>query len=544
MADSDASKDCPWWRGAAIYQVYPRSFFDSNADGIGDLQGTREKLDYVKDLGVDGIWISPFFRSPQDDFGYDVSDHVDVDPIFGSLDDFDRMLSAAHDIGLRIVIDQVYSHTSDRHAWFEQSRQDAGNPKADWYVWADAKADGSPPNNWLSVFGGPAWTWDARRRQYYLHNYLSSQPDLNLHKRAVQDALLDVARFWLERGVDGMRLDAINYGMHDEALRDNPPAARGREAATRPWLMQARKYNTNHAHMPAFLERLRQLTDDYGDILTVAEVGGDDPVPVMQTYTQGDERLATAYGFEFLNMPDLTAAGVRRLLAAWPGGAASGWPSWAFSNHDATRVVSRWSTGGEPRRRARLFGLLLAALRGNVFVYQGEELGLPQADVPFAALKDPEAVAHWPHTLGRDGARTPIPWQHDAAHGGFSGAAPWLPVDAAHLQYAVDVQQPDPDSTLNFFRSLMRLRSASPALRNGKLELIDAPGDILAFSRTAADEHKLCVFNLGSRDIDWAPPSAPGALLVCKAGMNGNDIPATLAAGAEYIADAGPRRVT
>lgn len=535
MTDDISNDRDPWWRGATIYQVYPRSFCDANGDGIGDLEGVHAKLDYVRSLGVDGIWLSPFFRSPQDDFGYDVSDHTDVDPIFGSLNDFDRLLAAAHERELKIIIDQVYSHTSDRHAWFEDSRQDADNAKADWYVWADAKDDGSPPNNWLSVFGGPAWTWDARRRQYYLHNYLPTQPDLNLHNRAVQDALLDVARFWLERGVDGMRLDAINYGMHDDGLRDNPPAPQEKGRPARPWQMQVKKYNTNHSHMPAFLERLRKLTDEYGDILTVAEVGGADSVQIMQSYTQGNKRLSTAYGFDFLNLDAVTAADVRASLSRWPGTEGAGWPSWAFSNHDAPRVVTRWSMGNDPQQRARLFTLLLVSLRGNAFVYQGEELGLPQADVPFEALRDPEAIAHWPHSLGRDGARTPIPWQQNGINAGFSAAVPWLPVDAAHVPLAVDTQDDDPDSVLNFFRRTLQLRRSS-SLRTGAMEFIDAPDDVLAFSRSAPGETLVCVFNLAERPADWAPPGMSAAHLITGVGIDESCLPETLPGCSGYVA--------
>ena len=258
-----------WWRGAAIYQIYPRSFSDSNGDGIGDLPGITEKLDYVRDLGVDGIWLSPFFTSPMRDFGYDVADYCGVDPVFGTLRDFDALVERAHSLGLKVIIDQVYSHSSDQHPWFQQSRSSRDNSKADWYVWADAKPDGSPPNNWQSVFGGPSWTWDARRGQYYLHNFLPEQPDLNVHNRAVQDALLDVARFWLDRGIDGFRIDAINFAMHDPQLRDNPPAPNGGKR-TRPFDFQQHLYNQSHSDIAKFLERLRAVTNEYGDRFTLA----------------------------------------------------------------------------------------------------------------------------------------------------------------------------------------------------------------------------------------------------------------------------------
>ena len=274
-----------WWRGASIYQIYPRSFMDANGDGTGDMQGITQKLDHVAALGVDAIWISPFFKSPMDDFGYDVSDYCDVDPCFGTLADFDALVARAHELGLKVIIDQVYSHSSSEHAWFEESRSSRDNPKADWYTWVDAKPEGSPPNNWQSIFIGPAWTWDARRQQYYLHNFLSTQPDLNLHNPEVQDALLDTARFWLDRGVDGFRLDAINYGMHDESLADNPVADPDVWEGYRPVNMQKALYNSNHKKLPEFLERVRALLDEYDDRFTVAEVGGFDAPAVMRTYT-------------------------------------------------------------------------------------------------------------------------------------------------------------------------------------------------------------------------------------------------------------------
>ncbi|HEY7004942.1 MAG TPA: alpha-amylase family glycosyl hydrolase, partial [Sphingomicrobium sp.] len=259
----------PWWRGAAIYQIYPRSFVDSDGSGIGDLPGITQRLDYVASLGVDGIWLSPFFTSPMRDFGYDVADYRDVDPVFGTLADFDSLVGRAHALNLKVIIDQVYSHSSDQHAWFQESRSSRDNAKSDWYVWADAKPDGSPPNNWQSVFGGPAWQWDARRGQYYLHNFLAEQPDLNLHNPAVQDALLDVARFWLDRGVDGFRIDAINFAMHDPDLRDNPPAPNGGKR-TRSFDFQQHLYNQSHPDIVKFLERLRSVTDSYKDRFTLA----------------------------------------------------------------------------------------------------------------------------------------------------------------------------------------------------------------------------------------------------------------------------------
>ena len=491
-----------WWRGAAIYQIYPRSFADSDGNGIGDLPGITQRLDYVASLGVDGIWLSPFFTSPMRDFGYDVADYRDVDPVFGTLEDFDALVERAHELGLKVLIDQVYSHSSDLHPWFQESRSSRNNAKADWYVWADAMSDGSPPNNWQSVFGGPAWQWDARRGQYYLHNFLTEQPDLNLHNAAVQDALLDVARFWLDRGVDGFRMDAINFAMHDPALRDNPPAVDGGRR-TRPFDFQQHLYNQSHPEIVKFLERLREVMDSYGDRFTLAEVGGEEPLAEMQAFTHGSSRLNSAYGFDFLNADALTPQLVARVAENWPE--AAGWPSWAFENHDAPRALSRWV--GEDHRGifARTKMLLLSCLRGSIILYQGEELGLPQVDVPFERLQDPEAIANWPQTLSRDGARTPMPWSSTAPNLGFSTGGPWLPADEAHRFLAVDAQEQDGRSMLAFTRECLRLRCTYPALRHGSMRIVEAGDQLLIFERADASSRLRCTFNLSDREARFTP---------------------------------------
>ncbi len=492
-----------WWRGAAIYQIYPRSFQDSNGDGIGDLAGIAQRLDYVAQLGVDAIWISPFFTSPMKDFGYDVADYCDVDPIFGTLADFDAVVARAHALGLKLTIDQVYSHTSDLHAWFTASRQDRTNACADWYVWADAKVDGSPPNNWQSVFGGPAWTWDARRGQYYLHNFLSSQPQLNVHLPAVQDALLDVARFWLNRGVDGFRIDALNFAMHDPLLRDNPPALPSERPRSRPFDFQQQLHNQSHPGIPRFVERIRALTDEYCAIFTVAEVGGKDAEREMKLFTHGEERLNSAYGFDFLYAPALTPEVVERALSQWPDTPGMGWPSWAFENHDAPRALSRWCALKDCERFARLKLALFAALRGNIILYQGEELGLTQVAIPYDRLQDPEAIANWPLTLSRDGARTPMPWQAQDEQGGFSSASPWLPVGEENLARAADRQFADADSLFNLTRKLLALRRAHPALRSGAHEPVLADAQCLVFRRRDGGRSVLCLFNLSDVAVAW-----------------------------------------
>ena len=505
-----------WWRGAAIYQVYPRSFADSNDDGIGDLAGVTARLDYIAALGVDAVWLSPFFTSPMDDFGYDVSDYCGVDPIFGTIDDFDALVARAHDLGLRVIIDQVYSHTSNQHPWFQESRASRDNPKADWYVWADPKPDGGPPNNWQSVFGGPAWTWDARRGQYYLHNFLSSQPNLNGRNPAVQDALLEVARFWLERGVDGFRLDAINFIMCDPHLRDNPPAPPTNAPRTRSFDFQLHIHNQSQPEIPAFLERVRALVDSYVDGFTVAEVGGEGAEREMKLFTAGDNRLHSAYGFNFLYAAELTPALVEGALGQWPAEQGMGWPSWAFENHDAPRAVSRWVAPEYRAPFARMKMLLLASMRGNIIIYQGEELGLTQVDIPFDRLLDPEAIANWPLTLSRDGARTPMPWYGDRPHGGFSATEPWLPLGEDHASLAIDRQQLDPQSQLAFTRSVIALREAHPALRTGEVRILHASGTLLALERLNG-ERLLCVFNMGAGPVTYGASTAPWRELLATA---------------------------
>ena len=507
--------ETPWWRGATIYQIYPRSFADSNADGVGDLPGITARLDHVARLGVDAIWLSPFFRSPMDDFGYDVSDYCDVDPIFGTLADFDALVARAHDLGLKVLIDQVYAHTSDEHPWFVESRSSRDNAKADWYVWVDPRPDGTPPTNWQSVFGGPAWRWDARRRQYYLHNFLPEQPQLNAHNPAVQEALLGVARFWLDRGVDGFRVDAINFLMHDPLLRDNPPAPDTGRLRSRPFDFQIKQYNQSHPAIVPFIRRMRALMDSYGAIFSVAEVGGDFAEAEMRAFTAGDEHFNSAYGFNFLYADRLTPALVAEALGEWPDTPGSGWPSWAFANHDAPRWISRWAPADAREAFARMTMLLFATLRGNIIVWQGEELGLSQVDIPFERLRDPEAIANWPLTLSRDGARTPMVWDSDGAHGGFSAAEPWLPVGPDHLALAVSRQSGDPDSMLEITRRYLALRRAQPALRTGGLHILSATTDLLAFERrcAASGQRLLCAFNMGATPLAWTPPEGGWTIL-------------------------------
>ena len=499
----------PWWRGAVIYQIYPRSFRDSDGDGIGDLPGILEKLDYVAGLGVDAIWISPFFKSPMADFGYDIADYRAVDPMFGTLEDFDRVLQRAHALGLKVMIDQVLSHTSDQHPWFQQSRQSRDNPKADWYVWADAKPDGSPPNNWLSIFGGVAWQWEPRRGQYYLHNFLTSQPDLNFHNPDVRRAVLENVEFWLQRGVDGLRLDAINFCFHDRLLRDNPPkppelrVGRG-FSPDNPYAFQYHWHNNTQPENLAFLEELRALMDRYPGTAALGEISSEDSLATMDEYTRAG-RLHMGYSFELLT-EDASAAYIRATVERLEAQMKEGWPCWSISNHDVARVASRWHPGGTvPPHFATQLSAMVCSLRGSVCVYQGEELGLPEAELPFEALQDPYGIAFWPTFKGRDGCRTPMPWT-DAPDAGFSSGRPWLPVPEAHRPLAVSRQEADPASPLNAFRRFLRWRRAQPALVHGDIAFLDAPEPLLAFRRTHAGSAVLAVFNLGEREARWSLP--------------------------------------
>ncbi|HEY2482318.1 MAG TPA: alpha-amylase family glycosyl hydrolase [Caulobacteraceae bacterium] len=499
-----AAADNDWWRGSVLYQIYPRSFMDTNGDGVGDLPGVTAKLDYVASLGVAGVWLSPFFTSPMKDFGYDVSDYRSVDPRFGTLADFDALVARAHELGLKVIIDQVWSHTSDRHPWFIECAASRENPRSDWYVWADARDDGTPPNNWLASFGGPSWTWGPRRRQYYLHNFLTEQPDLNYWNPAVQAAILDVARFWLDRGVDGFRLDVINYLFHDPALTDNPPVAHDGPLAL-PTRFQRHIHDRSRPQTLDFVARLRALLDAYPDRMSVGEVVDDPALPRQIEYTAGDNRLHTAYSFHLLSARRAPPELFVEAIASWAD--ANAWPSWSLGNHDVARFASRLA--GDDPAHARVLMAILLALPGTIFLYQGEELGLPQAEVPFERLADPFAIAAWTGGAGRDGARTPMPWTAEGANAGFSTADDtWLPLDPRHRALAVGRQLADDSSMLALTRRLVALRTAHGALRLGAAEVAPAPDGVLAFRRTLGGEALLCVFELAGQAAEVPIPAS------------------------------------
>ncbi len=510
-----------WWRGAAIYQIYPRSFQDTTGDGSGDLAGITRRLKHVAGLGVDAIWISPFFRSPMADMGYDVSDYCDVDPMFGSLADFDALVAEAHRLGLKVIIDQVLSHSSDRHPWFIESRANRDNPKADWYVWADPKPDGAPPNNWISIFGGPAWEWDSVRRQYYLHNFLASQPDLNFHNLDVQQALLETVRFWLERGVDGFRLDTVNFYFHDRRLRPNPPLNRelGDFTNANPYEYQHHLHDKSQPENLGFLRRLRALLDEYGDRATVGEVGdGARSLKIVADYTSGGDKLNMCYTFDLLG-PEFSPRHFARCIEEFEAAVADGWICWAFSNHDVNRHVSRWTpAGADPARVAKLAAALLVSLRGSICIYQGEELGLREADIAFEDLRDPYGIRFWPGFKGRDGCRTPMPWEGGRKNAGFSKAGrTWLPVPPGHAADAVSVQRRDPNSVMAAYRAMLAFRRALPVLVDGPVEVLEAGESVLVLARGEGAGRVLCAFNLSTRPARWTVPRALGALTVLEA---------------------------
>lgn len=533
---SNTAPNSNWWRGGVIYQIYPRSFQDANGDGIGDLPGITQRLDHIAALGADGIWISPFFKSPMKDFGYDVSDYCDVDPMFGTLDDFRALVARAHELGLKVMIDQVLSHSSDQHPWFQESRSSRDNPKADWFVWADAKDDGNPPNNWLSIFGGSAWQWDTRRCQYYLHNFLTSQPDLNFHNPQVQDALLASVKFWLDLGVDGYRLDTVNFFFHDAQLRDNPgrgaPDLSNPDPAVNPFNpygWQRHVYDKSRPENLPFLERLRALLDQYPDTAMVGEIGDDDGLARMAEYTSsgpnGERRLHMAYCFDLLGEAH-DAPFLHGFLTRFNDIVGDGWPCWALSNHDVVRSATRWGGPQPDPRLLRLAAAFQASLRGTVCLYQGEELGLPEAELCYEDLQDPYGITMWPQFKGRDGCRTPMPWTADAPQAGFTaGHKPWLPVAEPHRALAVDRQAADPDSMLSFFTRLLHWRRHQPALRSGRLSLLAPHPQLLVFAREHDTQTLLCVFNFSDQPAAMALPDEwQGAVVLDGSGLAGAQV--------------------
>lgn len=487
----------PWWRGAAIYQVYIRSFCDSNGDGQGDLEGLRSKLDYIKDLGVDGIWLSPVHPSPNRDWGYDVSDYDGIHPDYGSLDDFKQLTDDAHARGLKIILDEVLCHTSDEHPWFKESMQSADGPKASWYVWTDPKLDGTAPNNWLSAFGGPAWSYQPARRQHYHHKFLRQQPKLNWRNPEAKRAALSVLEYWLERGADGYRLDVANAFLHDDTLTDNPavPLA-GRTSAV--WShaanFQEHTHDANLTENVACLDEIRRTVERFSDRFVFGEFS--EGFERSGAYEAPDKGLHSGYTFSLLRVRRLSPIPILEnieVLARHP----AHWPCISFSNHDIVRTVTRF--GGARTGDPALAKLLLAVLfsqRGTILLYQGEELGLTEVDLQRDQLRDPVGDLYFPVAKGRDGCRTPMPWNADAPNLGFSAGSPWLPLGPAHRALSVSVQADDPQSTLSYARALLVARGTSGALRWGDISPLACHVPVLAYVRQHGKERVMCVFNM------------------------------------------------
>jgi glycosidase len=510
-----------WWRDGVIYQVYPRSFADSNGDGVGDLEGIRRRLDYLAWLGVDGIWISPFFPSPMADFGYDVSEYCDVDPIFGTLADLDRLLRDAHARGLRVILDFVPNHSSDQHPWFRESRGTRTNPKRDWYVWRDPAPDGGPPNNWISVFGGPAWEWDAGTGQYYLHSFLKEQPDLDWRNPEVERAMHGVLRFWLERGVDGFRIDVAHRIAKDPELRSNPRVPGSDDLG---YGGQQHVHDEDHREVHALYRRMRALVDAYDERVLIGEVFLMDPARVAQYYGAGDE-LHQGFNFSLLSgawSGERFRREVERFLAAVP---PQGWPNQVLSNHDVPRHATRYDHPELGEARARLAALLLLALRGTPFLYYGEELAMRCVEIPDDRLRDPVAF-RLHRSLSRDPERSPMQW--DATrHAGFSQVEPWLPVGADAARRNVASQREDAGSILNLYRAAIALRAAHPALSRGAQRTLEAPREVFAFERDHGGERFVVALNFGEARAACA--LGDGAVLYGLHSRHGAALPRDLA---------------
>ena len=511
------SEPSPWWKGAILYHVYVRSFFDSDGDGHGDLAGVLAKLDYIASLGVDGIWLSPIHPSPNRDWGYDIADFDGVQADYGGLADVERLLEAAHARGLKVVLDEVLSHTSDEHPWFVESLSGGPDgPKADWYVWADPREDGTAPNNWLSVFGGPAWAYQPARRQHYHHKFLRQQPKLNWRSPGAREAALGVLDLWLERGVDGFRLDVAGTFLHDPALPDNPPVPTPERTAydwSHAGNLQRHLHDSNLPENVETLDVVRRRVEAHNE-------GG--PRFVFGEFSEEEERcgaylspaegLHSAYTFVMLLAKDLTPAFVRghyATLGAYP----AHWPTISFSNHDVPRTVSRFGGPDASPEVARLMFALLISLKGTTLIYQGEELGLPQASLRREQLRDPVGDLYWPYAGGRDGCRTPMPWS-PGPNLGFTTGAPWLPAATEPVGLTVAAQEADPESTLAFAREMIALRKSSPAMTVGGLEFLETADPVLAFVRREGGEAIACVFNMSPEPRFLEEPAFEGAVLL------------------------------
>ena len=484
-----------WWQNAVFYEIYPRSFADSNNDGVGDLNGITSKLDYLKDLGVDAIWITPCFPSPQVDFGYDVSDYENIDLMYGTMADFDNLASEAKKRGIHIVLDFVVNHTSDQHKWFLDSKSSRTSEHRDWYVWRDGKAPGQPPSNWTSLFGGSAWTLDATTNQYYYHYFYPQQPDLNWRNPAVKDAMFDVARFWLKHGASGFRLDAVEYLFEDPGLHDNPILP-GKNAFGDP--IEAYKYNDKLPEIHDVLRELRKVTDENNGVL-IGETWTADIAELNKYYGEGNNELELPMDFLFTTVNKLSPADFRKQIAAVDG--ASGWPTFVISNHDIIRSYDRYGDGQHNDQIAKLMAGLYLTLRGTPIMYYGDEIGM-KTTTPTRKedVKDPIGRSGWPKEKGRDGERTPMQWD-ESENGGFSKAAPWLPVPATAKTYNVADESKDPESVLNFYKKVLKLRHTNRALLDGNyVPLNENDQNVLSYLRLYKGQAIVVALNMSGAE--------------------------------------------
>ncbi len=496
-----------WWRDGVIYQIYPRSYSDSNGDGMGDLNGIRSRLAYLQDLGVDAIWLSPVYPSPDKDFGYDVSDYTGIDPRYGTLKDFDNLVKEAHQRDVRIIMDLVLNHTSDQHPWFKESRSSRDNPFRDWYLWRPAKPDGSPPNNWQSVFGGGGWKFDPQTGEYYFHMFLPEQPDVNWRHPAVRQAMLGVFRFWLERGVDGFRLDVFNGYFKDAELKDNP-ARFGLRAFDR----QFHIHDTDQPEMIPLLNEIRALLDAYPDRYMVGETFLATPQKAIRYI--GNTKAHAAFNFNFTGQP-WHAGKMRSAILEWEGlNGKEGWPNYVLNNHDTRRSASRYHFD-EADLRGKTAALLLLTLRGTPFLYYGEEIGMRDIALKRSEIMDPPGKLYWPIYQGRDGCRSPMQWD-TSAQAGFSRSRPWLKLHPGFHDRNVAIQQANADSLLNFYKKMLQLRRQHPALHRGSMEMLkEIPAGLLAYIRADMQERILIAINFSrSKRNCLLPAGEPVSVLL------------------------------
>jgi alpha-glucosidase len=505
-----------WWKRGIIYQIYPRSFQDSNGDGIGDLKGIRQRLDYLAWLGVDAIWISPIYTSPMADFGYDVADYCGIDPIFGTLEDFDHLVEETHAKGLKLILDFVPNHTSDRHPWFQESRSSRTSSKRDWYIWRDPGLDDGPPNNWISNFGGPAWEWDEATGQYYYHAFLKEQPDLNWRNPEVRTAMYDALRFWLNRGVDGFRVDVIWHLIKDEQFRDNPPNL-GYQPSQAEINRFLQVYSADQPEVHDVVSEMRGVLEEYPERVLIGEIY----LPLERLVAYYGRDLAGAhlpFNFQLIqtawNAREIAAL-INEYESALPEG---GWPNWVLGNHDQTRIGARVGP-----RQARVAAMLLLTLRGTPTMYYGDEIGIGKVEIPPGAVQDPWAKNEPGLGLGRDPERTPMHWD-GSAQGGFTSGTPWLPLDPTFAICHVERLQNDPASILMLYRRLIELRRQHLALSIGRYTPMKAEGDMLVYERQHGSERLLVTLNLGHQlHILSLPGGTTGRILLSSSVDRGED---------------------